>query len=84
MHEHNSKHKAMCNFFLSLYACAHACVEIMYMETESSTSTCWSNVWPNQLGTQCFSPFPLLTSEEKEKDPGYEVVAKSLVPTSMV
>lgn len=59
-------------FFLSLYTCARACVEIMHMETESSTSTCWSNVWPNQPRTQRFSPFPPLSSEEKDRDPGYE------------
>ena len=59
-------------FFLSPYTCAPACVEIMHMETESSTSTCWSNVWPNQPRTQRFSPFPPLSSEEKDRDPGYE------------
>ena len=59
-------------FFLSLYTCARACIEIMHMETESSTSTCWSNVWPNQPRTQRFSPFPPLSSEDKDRDPGYE------------
>ena len=47
------------------------------METESSTSRCLSNVWPNQPRTKRFFPFTLLSSEGKERDPEYEVVVNN-------
>jgi len=81
--KHKSERKTKRIFFLSLNTCARACVEIIPSEIESSTSTCLSNVWPNQPRTQRFSPFPPLSLEGKERDPGYEVEAKSLAPTSM-
>jgi len=77
--KHKCKRKAKHFFFHSLYTCALACVEITHTDTERSTSTCLSNVWPNQPRTQRFSPFFPLSSEGKERDPGYETVAKSLI-----
>jgi len=50
----------------------------MHLEIESKKTTCLSNVSPNQPRTQRSSPFPLLSSEEKERDPEYENVDESM------
>ena len=51
--KHKRKREAKGLFFLSLYTCGRACVEILHTETESSASTCMSNDWPNQPRTSC-------------------------------
>ena len=63
----STRPRAFC--FLSLYTCTRACGDIMNTETESSSSTCLSDVWPNQPCTQRFSPFPLLSSEGEGERP---------------